>query len=69
MNILDEYLNKIQDQDHHDSVYPHPVQIPKPSYPDDADTPPVCQQGMRWNPQLQRCVPFGDGENIDYTGE
>jgi len=68
MNIIDEYLNKIHDQLYQgDSVYPHPVQTPKPSYVE--DTPPLCQKGMKWNPQLQRCVQLGDGENIDYTGE
>jgi len=57
MNILDEYLNKIQDDlDIDDDVYDHPVEFPRPSYPEDES--PECQQGMRWCHRRQKCVPI-----------
>jgi len=36
---------------------------------DSLDTPDLCNPGFKWNPQLQRCVPLGDGENEDFVGD
>ena len=53
MDIISEYLNKIQDSALDDSSL--------------QDTESLCQPGQKWNPQLQRCVKLGDGENIDFS--
>jgi len=62
-----------------ENIYPHPVSKPDEHQQrmlakiqqaiNTDDTPIVCEPNYKWNPQLQRCVRIGDGENIDFTGE
>ncbi len=76
--LLNEYFNKIQEEDN-ENIYPHPVPSPDEHQErmltkiqqaiNSVDTPVLCQPNYKWNPQLQRCVPLGDGENIDFQGE
>jgi len=65
MDIIQEYLNSLhRREEQNPEVYPHPVDVPNQNYghPDD-----LCQPGQKWNPQLNRCVPLGDGENEDFN--
>ena len=66
MSKIKEYLNQIQENECQDGYKWCNIKQTCIPISNNMDVPDLCGPTFKWNPQLQRCVPMGDGENIDY---